>query len=248
MTQCSPSLYCHRLICDRSIMALNEKVTSKMKALGFASLALIAAILVFGVGLLALAGWQQRAGATSTMSESTMSGQHHSSRKMKYSRRIGITNQTSPSPTTLNPTPSQQIATTKPTTSNPRTARPTSNPITQRPTRIPITQRPTKIPTAAPTERATISPTAKPTLSEPIEPLDPNAPYFNFNTTEGSQFGPSVWNQVDVSNSYWSEFGLVTNQCNDRKVAQSPIDVCTTPEKQCLEFHETRPNVRFHWG
>ena len=35
--------------------------------------------------------------------------------------RLGTTNQTSPSPTTLNLTPRPQIVTTKPTTSNPRT-------------------------------------------------------------------------------------------------------------------------------
>ena len=78
-----------------------------------------------------------------------------------------------------------------------------------------------------------------------MEPDNPNASYFNFNISAGSQFGPSAWSQVNVSNSHWSEFGFVKNQCNDDKVPQSPIDVCTAPEKHCLEFHETRPNVSY---
>ncbi len=49
--QCSSFIV---LICEQNIMTLKEKVTLRMKALGFASLALSTAILVFGVGLLAL--------------------------------------------------------------------------------------------------------------------------------------------------------------------------------------------------
>jgi hypothetical protein len=247
------------------------------------SLAMNAAVLIFGSLLLISANWEHIIGAPSTMPTNSVGGIGggdatigHSFQKVEYLRRLETSSQpspaTTPNPTprpqtatttkptsspatTPNPTPRPQTATTtKPTssprtsrpTSSPRTSRPTSNPITQKPTRNPITQRPTKNPIAAPTDRPTMSPTAKPTLSTPLEPLVlANASYFNFNTTEGSQFGPSAWEQVDVSNSYWSEFGFDTNQCNDRRVMQSPIDVCTAPERHCLEYHETRPNVRY---
>ena len=96
------------------------------------------------------------------------------------------------------------------------------------------------------------SPSEQPTLTPlfPVhrDPLIASQTFFNYNTT--SQFGPSSWGDVIVLNStsenYWSEFGLVTNQCQDDKVMQSPIDVCTVPEEQCLEYHEPRAKVRIN--
>ena len=96
------------------------------------------------------------------------------------------------------------------------------------------------------------SPSEQPTLTPlfPVhrDPLIASQTFFNYNTT--SQFGPSSWGNVIVLNStsenYWSEFGLVTNQCQDKKVMQSPIDVCTAPEEQCLEYHEPRAKVRIN--
>lgn len=227
------------------IMTIDSKVKPRMKA----SLALSAVMLVFlcVAGRLISEMWKipeaiSITSENSTVGEGDLTTSGNSSWKTKYLRRL-VTSSTEMTPNPTGATP--QIATTKQTTSNPRTARPTSNPNTQRPTRNPITQRPTKIPTATPTERPTFSPTTKPTLSEPLEPQDPKPSYFNFNTTEGSLVGPSAWNRVDVSNSYWSEFGFVANQCNDKKVTQSPIDVCTAPERHCLEYHEPRPNVRY---
>ena len=82
-------------------------------------------------------------------------------------------------------------------------------------------------------------PTPKPTSSSSIKPTS----YFNYNTTIGSPYGPYAfaWGNVNTANNYWSEFGFTKNQC--KSVMQSPIDVCTMPEKHCLEYHEPRAKV-----
>jgi hypothetical protein len=102
--------------------------------------------------------------------------------------------------------------------------------------------------TSVPSEQPTL--TLTPLFPVHRDPLIASQTFFNYNTTAGSQFGPSSWGDVIVLNStsenYWSEFGLVTNQCNDEVVMQSPIDVCTAPEKQCLEYHEPRAKVRMN--
>lgn len=124
------------------------------------------------------------------------------------------------------------------------------------------TESPESSPSADPTSppSSSVSPTlsTKPTSSnaptpEPLfrthaEPANPSSTYFNYNTTHGSRYGPNSWENVTVLNStenYWREFGFVSNQCNDRSIAQSPIDVCTKPERHCVEYHEFRAKVSF---
>ena len=127
----------------------------------------------------------------------------------------------------------------------------TNNPITKSPTLLPSTTDPT-----------TISPTLSnaPTFNPfPTHP-EPNVAdnhgtnysslqyYYNYNISTDSNYGPSTWQHVLTLNStaqnYWSEFGLIGNQCNDNSLAQSPIDVCTKPERHCMEHHEFRSKVR----
>jgi len=128
---------------------------------------------------------------------------------------------------------------------------PTSSIPTESPTFLPSTgptNSPTPSPSVPPTSTSMPStsnnPTKGPLFSTQPEPTNPNATYFNYNTTEGAKFGPSVWDHVMVLNSsehnYWKEFGFVENQCNNRKIAQSPIDVCTKPKRHCVEYHEFR--------
>ena len=136
--------------------------------------------------------------------------------------------------------------------------RPSSSPtapaiLTDSPTDAP-TQFPSAIPTNHPSTSVSPTLTNAPT-TQPFkthsEPLDLNATYFNYNTTVGSNYGPSAWGNVKVLNStnnYWSEFGLVTNQCNDPRVGQSPIDVCTSPVRHCLEYHEFRSKVSISYA
>jgi carbonic anhydrase len=74
------------------------------------------------------------------------------------------------------------------------------------------------------------------------EPVDPDRTYFNYNTGANSKYGPRNWKNVTVLNStenYWYEFGFVENMC-DVGTAQSPIDLCAEPTRQCMEEHEYR--------
>lgn len=129
----------------------------------------------------------------------------------------------------------------RPPTANSPTRKPSLvKPVSNRPTRTkpptpkPLLKRPTNKPAAATNKPTTRKPTTAPTLSKS---------YFNYNTTIGSQYGPAAWGNVSTANNYWSEFGFTKNQCSDKTVMQSPIDVCTMPEKHCLEYHEPRSKV-----
>ena len=156
---------------------------------------------------------------------------------------IEVTYNPSPSPTeievTYNPTQSPPV-------------RPSPTPldtiITISPTDVidaPVT---TSNPTATATEPTTSSPTQSPTNTptepEPID-LTSTLPYFNYDTQ--SPYGPNQWQNILLDNStrtnYWSEFNLVENQCNSMDGMQSPIDVCTQPERHCKEYHEFRSKV-----
>lgn len=131
-------------------------------------------------------------------------------------------------PSSILPTTEEQYETTSEPSASPST--------TDYPTSLPLSN--------SPSEQLTFTPLF------PVhrDPLVASPMFFNYNTTEGSHFGPSSWGNVTMSNStsenYWSEFGFVVNQCNDTTVSQSPIDVCTAPEKHCLEYHEPRARVR----
>ena len=127
-------------------------------------------------------------------------------------------------------------------------------------TNKPTSESPTLLPST--TDPTTISPTLSnaPTFNPfPTHP-EPNIVdkhgtnysslqyYYNYNISKDSKYGPSTWQHVLTLNStaqnYWSEFGLIGNQCNDDSLAQSPIDVCTKPERHCMEHHEFRSKVR----
>lgn len=127
-------------------------------------------------------------------------------------------------------------------------------------TNKPTSESPTLLPST--TDPTTISPTLSnaPTFNPfPTHP-EPNIVdkhgtnysslqyYYNYNISKDSKYGPSTWQHVLTLNStaqnYWSEFGLIENQCNDNSLAQSPIDVCTKPERHCMEHHEFRSKVR----
>ena len=127
-------------------------------------------------------------------------------------------------------------------------------------TNKPTSESPTLLPST--TDPTTISPTLSnaPTFNPfPTHP-EPNVAdnhgtnysslqyYYNYNISNDSKYGPSTWQHVLTLNStaqnYWSEFGLIGNQCNDNSLAQSPIDVCTKPERHCMEHHEFRSKVR----
>ena len=95
------------------------------------------------------------------------------------------------------------------------------------PSLSPSTSTPSYPPSISP-----VPPTNKPTLSTPF-------PYYNYDNT--SQYGPDQWHNIQILNStdnYWREWGKVENQCNNEM--QSPIDVCTKPERHCKEYHEFR--------
>ena len=142
---------------------------------------------------------------------------------------IQPSNLPSTGPSTILPTTEEQWYET---TSEP-SARPSK---TDHPASLPLSNIPSE------------QPTFTPKIPVHRDPLIASPMFFNYNTTEGSHFGPSSWGNVTMSNStsenYWSEFGFVVNQCNDTTVSQSPIDVCTAPEKHCLEYHEPRARVR----
>jgi len=131
-----------------------------------------------------------------------------------YPSTLSPSYQPTPSPTTDNPTPF------------PSTNTPTLYPSTNMPSLSPSFNTPSYPPsTSAP-------PTNKPTLSTPF-------PYYNYDNT--SQYGPDQWHNLTILNStdnYWREWGKVENQCNNEM--QSPIDVCTKPERHCKEYHEFR--------
>ena len=128
---------------------------------------------------------------------------------------LSPSNEPTPSPTTDYPTPF------------PSTNTPTLYPSTDMPSLSPSTNTPSYSPSISP-----VSPTNKPTLSTPF-------PYYNYDNT--SQYGPDQWSNLSILNStdnYWREWGKVENQCNE--LMQSPIDVCTKPERHCKEYHEFR--------
>ena len=77
--------------------------------------------------------------------------------------------------------------------------------------------------------------------------------YYNYNTTDGSRFGPSTWGGVVLGDEYdyWGRTFLenddgassLENRCQVDGIARSPIDVCSRPESGCEEFHEIRSRV-----
>ena len=127
----------------------------------------------------------------------------------------------------------------------------TNNPTSESPTLLPSTTDPT---TTSPS--LSNAPTFNPFPTHPEPNIVDNHGtnysslqyYYNYNISKDSKYGPSTWQHVLTLNStaqnYWSEFGLIENQCNDHSLAQSPIDVCTKPERHCMEHHEFRSKVR----
>ncbi|KAL9189385.1 hypothetical protein ACHAXT_009060 [Thalassiosira profunda] len=154
-------------------------------------------------------------------------------------------NPTTADPTTFEPSPPPSLDPSPQPSASPERS-PTRQPVTPRPTKPIDTFRPTEpidttSPTAVPSAPPTPSPTERPTFQTRPVPLDPPATYFDYDPT--SPYGPWNWGNVEVLNAtenYWSEFGLVANECNTEGVPQSPIDVCTRPERHCQEYHEFR--------
>ena len=145
--------------------------------------------------------------------------------------------------------PSSSTTTLSPSVSP--TMPPTNFPIVH-PTHAPTTISPTSFPTSSstsngssiPSTSTTNIPTQAPLFPTHDEPNQSVPLFFNYNSSDGSRFGPKNWNLVTGLNStsnYWQEFGFIDNEC--RKGAQSPIDVCTQPEKHCQEWHEFRTKV-----
>ncbi|KAL7538264.1 hypothetical protein ACHAXR_008847 [Thalassiosira sp. AJA248-18] len=157
-------------------------------------------------------------------------------------------------PQSLSPTMKQTLRTTsEPPSGNP-SASPTDSAVltTNSPSDSPISPpstSPSHPPTMSIAPTASHAPTPGPLFPTHAEPPTNNkkSTYFNYNVTLGARYGPSVWENATVLNSteenYWSEFGFVENQCNKDKVAQSPVDVCTKPERHCEEYHEFRSKV-----
>jgi hypothetical protein len=105
------------------------------------------------------------------------------------------------------------------------TLTPTASP-TALPTQTPTTASPTIPPSAAPSSTPSLAPTKIPELYSPMEaPSNPPANFFNYNSTDGANYGPgelgllsdngtfkveiknNKWGSVDTtSDSYWKEF------------------------------------------
>ena len=152
-------------------------------------------------------------------------------------------------PSTFAPTMPPTMLPTMPPTMLP-TALPTTSPIyhaTQIPSPTPTSTSTQPSPTRSSEPSTSSLPTQTPLLDLFLthdEPNQSNESFFNYNTSEGSRYGPHSWGNVAGLNStenYWHEFGLVANECS--KALQSPIDLCTQPVRHCEEYHEFRAKV-----
>ena len=125
--------------------------------------------------------------------------------------------------------PPQPIPQAQPSNNVPATSAPVASPNpTKPPTDIPSndpTGGPTEVPTDAPTGNPTLAPSSAPT--EPVEPYpenpvprNPRPWYFNYNTSDSSDYGPGTIGlvpsggtfQVGVKNNHW---GSVQQPPND---------------------------------
>lgn len=125
----------------------------------------------------------------------------------------------------------------------------------------PTTTGPTIHPSRSPTLLPSPSPTAKDFLPNPI-PDDPPPFYFNYDLND-EQYGPNAWTRVDMTNTYWSEFGnegfgpwkrhltrsipdITKNRCGE-PAKQSPVHLSPLVTKDhiipCSASHQIRHRV-----
>jgi carbonic anhydrase len=118
---------------------------------------------------------------------------------------------------------------------------PSQNPSSSDPTFTPSNHPLSLPPTSSSVPTTTAAPSDVPPFPSHEEPIHPDPTYFNYNSRADSKYGPRSWENVTVPNStdnYWNEFGFNENMCGAD--AQSPIDLCTEPTRQCMEEHEYR--------